>query len=204
MAEGLGTPKDPVQIGVAKLFADSNGLLRTQYDTNGKPVAAETDGNHVADDRDNCIWISNRDMHSSGTEDYDYHAVSGYHCVGVRLDAAGEYLDFNFPVPAGFAAIKKAVLVYMAQGTVAGAPATDGLDIATHAGKAGEAYYTHTDSANGIDTGAVLDENIYEVDVSAALTDIAAGDYVYMRVTVPALVVDSGDRSFLGFKFRWE
>lgn len=142
-----------------------------------------------------CVWIPPGAMfYVNATID-----EKGYF-QGIRLDNNGEEIPFVFPVPSGFSSLINAYLVYIA---LANKGSTDGMVVGAQFGAAGEDYNDDFGSTGTIDTGAVTNEEIYEVDVSGALTDIAAGDYVAVRVSIPPFSADSGDRLVIGFKFEY-
>jgi hypothetical protein len=168
-----------------------NGDALKWYDSGGNVRKLFDSGNHHG-----VLWVPVHGMYAGTCAQSSLGDFHGY-----RIDTAGQYFKFNFAVPSNFDSIVKAVLVYGAVGNQAG---TNGLDIDTDYAAAGEAYDTHAAGAiAGADSGPVTDKLIYEVDISAALADIAADDYVGVKVTVAA--GDSpGNRVVLGFRFEWK
>jgi hypothetical protein len=89
--------------------------------------------------------------------------------------AAAQVLHFTWCVPDDFDAIVEAAIIGIADATE-----TIQGDIYTEYGASGEVYNTHSES----DLNQTLDVTqncLYELDVSSALSGIAAGDYVTLK-----------------------
>ena len=119
----------------------------------------------------------------------------------IDMDAGGETVQFNIMVPDDFASIVSAKLVYVANDNKAG---TDGFDIYTNWGVAGGDYNAESDNLLDTDTGAKVVGYIYELDISDALTGLAAGDYLGIWITADNSGVDPVDISIIGFKFEYQ
>jgi len=117
------------------------------------------------------------------------------------MDAGEEAAFFNFMVPATFVSLVSAKVVYVANADKAG---TDGFDIYTHWGAAGEVYNANSDNLLDTDTGAKVVGIIYELDVSDALTGLAALDYVSVYVLADNSGIDPVDVSIIGFLFEYK
>jgi hypothetical protein len=112
----------------------------------------------------------------------------------VLLDTAVTvYAYISFSVPQDFTAITQAVLVY-----ICGNSATQNdLTIATQYGAAGEVYTTHSGSVAAASAARLINK-IYEKDISGALANLAASDYVGVRAAWAA-----GTRYVLGVRFKY-
>ena len=119
---------------------------------------------------------------SPGTKEFFAPAIGQYGVTeqfadgkhtGHRIDAENEHSYIEFYVPADFTSITDAVVVCIALAT-----GTHRLKFFTHYGGQGDDKDGHSESIfPGPDT-AMTDELIYEIDISAALSALAAGDYV--------------------------
>jgi len=119
----------------------------------------------------------------------------------IDMDAGGETVQFNIMVPSDYASLVSAKLVYVANDDKAG---TDGFDVYTNWGVVGGDYNAESDNALDIDTGAKVVGYIYELDISDALTELAAGDYLGIWITADNSGVDPVDISIIGFKFEYQ
>ena len=154
----------------------------------------------VCNELDNIIWIPATAMYlSDGAEFTTLPDLYAMYCVA-RLDAIMEGVGFNFHVPAGAAEVVEAKLIYFAVSSLANA---DGFDAYAAFGALGESCIIHMDSVEGIGAGSVVENQIYEVDISGALTGIAAGDYCGIRIRVAGGDAIA-DRAIIGFRLRWK
>lgn len=85
---------------------------------------------------------------------------------------AAQTVNINFFVPADFSSLVSAVVVVIADNTE-----TTQYDVVTDFGAAGEVHTANSDSLVN-STQAITVNEIEELDVSGALTGLAAGDYV--------------------------
>lgn len=195
-------------VGFADAAADPTLVGELQRNGSDLKHHDGTAARTLATNQDNILWIPADAMDAingatKGTIKTDF--------TGILLDAAAEEIRFVFAVPAGFSewnANCKLQLVYIANANKAGG--TDGLDIDCDFAAAGEFCNNHSGTRSGIDTDAVTDGTIYEVDLELAdgsafgMSDLAAGDYVGVKIVIPAFVADSGDRVVIGAKFIWD
>ena len=86
--------------------------------------------------------------------------------------ASGKFVYFNFHIPADFTSLTSALV--MGIGSAVGK--TDWTVTTDFAAK-DEPYTTHSDSATADETATVWND-IVGIDISSALTGLAAGDYV--------------------------
>ena len=101
-----------------------------------------------------------------------------YNIVNIGTTTADGIVYYNFRVPALFTSIQRAYVVVFDDG------ATGNLrySVVTNWGANGEAYNLNTDSIAA--TTLAMTQNAFaEVDISAAFTGIAAGDYVGLQFT---------------------
>lgn len=110
-------------------------------------------------------------------------------------------LDLNdmvyvcFKVPHDFTAIVSAVLVSIAAVT----NATPDIKIATDYAAATEAYNTH-DETDETQSPAMTINNIFTIDLSGALANLAADDYVGIKIQNAD---GNSDFNALGVRFRY-
>lgn len=119
---------------------------------------------------------------------------SEYHTQ--KLDAAGEYVRFNFMVPADFSTLTHCKIIGVKQTN-----GTMDWTAVTNFGALGEDADTHTDTdtADGVNmTHGIL----YGIDVSAALTGLAAGDVVGLKFTSDAFSAGGFLVILLDFKYE--
>lgn len=109
---------------------------------------------------------------------------------------AAEYFRMSFKVPSNFLALTHCKVI----GIVAGSGTID-WTAETNFAAAGEVYTTHSDSATA-DGLAVTNLEIEEVDISAALTGIAADDYVGIDFLIDAMDTTT-KYSVLGIVFKY-
>jgi len=116
------------------------------------------------------------------------------------IDAVGEYVHFSFKVPADFSSLTSVKIVYIPGSTEA---ATIDWTATTDFGADGEDYNNHSDSATADGLDCYTDRlKIKLVDISAAFTDLAAGDYVGLKFNCDAM---SGTALFylIGLEFNY-
>lgn len=123
------------------------------------------------------------------------HAIYG-NCAGVRLNAATElcYIE-SFRVPADFATLTAAEIIVIPVGT-----GNVDWTVDTAFAAVGEARNTHTDQVTE-NTYAVVDTKLTAFDVTAAFTNLGAGDNVGTKVTLDSAPGDYFDVLFLRFKY---
>lgn len=108
---------------------------------------------------------------------------------------SGEGAWITFDVPADFNAITACVIEVIPRGT------DTACDITTDYGATGEAFDTHSESITLIVTPTV-DGVQAEIDVSAALTNLAAGDHVGV-VGVDSNNLGNTDFHVKGLRFKY-
>jgi len=115
---------------------------------------------------------------------------------GYKLDAGGEDVGFVFYVPADFTSLTACGVVFgiTGQGTI-------DWTVATIFAADSENFLSHTDSdtADGITTN---NATVKEIDISAALTGLAAGDYVEVKFTLDALT-DTSNIFVFSLRFKY-
>ena len=96
--------------------------------------------------------------------------------VSPLLDDPTRYASCDFFVPWDFRALAEAALVIIPTTT----DAVNDIDIYSDYGRIGEAYNTHTgtDEASTYNTVA---NQLFEIDITALLASLDAGDYVGIR-----------------------
>jgi len=111
-------------------------------------------------------------------------AVGDHH--GVQLSPAGENCFFEFRMPADFTTLTSALISIIPQTT-----GTFDWTVTTDFCANGEAVTTHSDSATA-NGQAGTNLTMLELDVSAALTGLAANDIVGMLFTLDVLTTTTG------------
>jgi len=115
-----------------------------------------------------------------------------------------DQVEFSIPIPTGFTTLLKAVIRILPK--VAGGPGNLYHQCSSKWAAVGEAHDTHTDSI-AVAAAAVVSVQMYEYDISAALTGIAAGDTVgfnYTRVGANALDTFEEAIHVLGLLIEYE
>ncbi len=94
-----------------------------------------------------------------------------------KCDAAAEYGNIAFYIPADFSNITSAVIIVIPQCTEVAA----NWDLSTFYGANGASYGEHAE-ADAASTYNVTANILFEVDISDVLSNLAAGDYVEVRL----------------------
>lgn len=115
--------------------------------------------------------------------------------AGIELTTGGDFCHIECLIPHDFTTLTSIELVCIALTT-----GNSVEDITTDYGAAGEARNTHSEAIGNLTT-AVVDNTIYEIDISAATTVLAAGDYVGIKVIHDA--THTADILVLGVKLRY-
>lgn len=114
----------------------------------------------------------------------------------IALDANGEYYKAVFKVPHDFTALTycKVIVIPAVTGTI-------DWSVFTQFAAIGEAYSTHTDThtVNGL---AMVNTIINGIDISLALTGLAADDYVGVRFDIDVLTTTT-DVDVIGILFKY-
>jgi hypothetical protein len=113
--------------------------------------------------------------HSADTSSPAYRGSNATNFEQTSTLGAGNFVVANFYVPNDFTSVTNFVL--MAQ--EGGANAYD-FDISTSIAAVGDTYHSVTDSVTV--TGTFVTYIITEIDISASLTGIAAGDYIGAKI----------------------
>lgn len=121
-------------------------------------------------------------------------SIEAYH-PGYLINLDDEEAYIEFYAPHDFSSIVSAVVARIAKAT-----ATHRLDYESTYGAAGASHTTHTGTLTNQDT-AETDGNIYEADISSILGNLAAGDYVGIRVRGAATNVPND--LIIGLRFRY-
>jgi len=113
----------------------------------------------------------------------------------IKLDGATEYCTIGIWVPADFTALTHAYVLVAASNNM-----TIDWTVATNFGAIGEVSGTHTDSvtANGV---ALTEAILYGLDITAAFTNLLAGDSAGVRFTLDA--INTGDLRVIGIIFKY-
>ena len=141
------------------------------------------------------LWIPAEGMGIGGGATRS--ATGDYDCV--LLDAVAEEVRLNFLLPTGFDTLIEAKLIYISNTT----GATNGLDLLSDYAAVGEQYNANSEALAGQDVGALVNNQIYEVNLSGVLAGVAAEDFIGIVVKIAAGVTP-GVRRVLGFKLRWK
>jgi hypothetical protein len=112
------------------------------------------------------------------------------------LDAATEYVTFEFAVPSDFTTLV-AVEIWGIKGGGAG---TIDWTVTTDFGADSEAYNNHSDTATA-DGLSMSDAALEKVTISDAFTGLSAGDFVGVEFTLDAISI--GEYRVIGLKFRY-
>lgn len=133
------------------------------------------------------------DLSDVGTNTW---ATIGYR-TAAHLDANGEFTYFmTFQVPADFTTLTSCVVVLLSTDAAADLDWTVDTDFAA----VGEATGTHTDSATA-DAYAPAQNQIANLDISAALTGLLAGDVLGMKFTLD--VANGTSVEIFGYNFKY-
>jgi len=111
------------------------------------------------------------------------------------IDANGDLADIGFYVPHDFTSLVEAVVVIRAAAT-----ATHRLDFIVDYGAVGENLNNHHETLYDQDfewTNGL----VYEIDLSAKMPDLAAGDFV--GIDVSTLGVNTANIGVLGVRFKY-
>ena len=130
-------------------------------------------------------------FNSSSTSTNVYQGTNATNLEQAYLSAENKFLVGNFYVPNDFTSTTNFVLVHT-DGAV-----TFDFDITTTIVASGESHSSVTDSVTV--TGSLTSGILTETDISAALTGIAAGDYIGCKVSQGK----SGDGRALGIRFKY-
>ncbi len=114
---------------------------------------------------------------------------------GFTIDGGGVRAAVFFGVPNDFSSITDAVFVVAANSTK-----THRLSLVGGYGQTGEGYLTHNESVNNIDT-VMTSDNLYEIDITGALSALAANDYVSARIE--GEVTNTPNIHVLGIRFKY-
>uniref|UniRef100_A0A6M3IFU0 Uncharacterized protein n=1 Tax=viral metagenome TaxID=1070528 RepID=A0A6M3IFU0_9ZZZZ len=116
------------------------------------------------------------------------------------LDAAStEAVGFSFGVPADFSSLTTVKIVFIGKGT--GTPTCD-WTVTTDFGADGEAYNANSDTATADGLALVADE-IDTIDISAAFTGLAAGDFVGVKFILDAFSGTTPGLYVIGLEFKY-
>jgi len=141
------------------------------------------------------------DVPSGATKEFFMPATDGTtrynndYFTGFQINAEDDYALIVFYVPQDFTSTTDAVVVI-----IPGSTSHQRFNIVTNYGAEGEDYDTNTDFIADIDTNLNI-KKFYEIDVSDALDDLAAGDYVAVRIYGDA--VDTPNSIILGVRFKY-
>lgn len=142
--------------------------------------------------RDNLIYLKQRELWvpvTWGSNDLGTGLLGAH--WGTSLTGAGDVAGMEFRCPFDFLAIITAKIVVMPRVNDAAA----NWDIRAFYGAEGEQGDTHDESDNAT-TYNVTQNQLYGIDVSGILTNLAAGDVVALHVTLGDA---ADDVSVLGF-----
>lgn len=124
----------------------------------------------------------------------------GTHPAMRLVDGQDVTVRIEFLVPNNFSSIEAAEIILVPGGT-----GNLRRSVSTNYGACGESYNTHSESIAAGEV-AVTANQIECLDISAALTGIAAGDYVGIEFTRHGSAAEDtvdADCYFLGFRFRY-
>jgi len=165
-------------------------------DRYGVSVAAGATGNVIKDNiyRGNTVGSINdagtdTRVHEIVVEPEDRDASRGDHPVAQMLDDVSTTVRFGFGAPDEFqeAVTAQVVIIPAANGTLRRQVETDFGKVCS-----GEAYNAHSDAIAAGDVAGMIQDDLECIDVSAALTGLAARDTVGMRFIRDA-TAGSGD-----------
>uniref|UniRef100_A0A6M3KHB6 Uncharacterized protein n=1 Tax=viral metagenome TaxID=1070528 RepID=A0A6M3KHB6_9ZZZZ len=154
-------------------------------------VALGTNGYYLKSNGTDAVWaegVATKDIFIRPASGTDAQAVGYFY--GYLIDFASEYAYFNFYVPQDFSSLTGLYLVYISQ-----AEQAHYFDVDSQFGADGEAYNVHTDIQADLFGASIVVGNIDELDISSAVTGIAANDFVGLRIqrgtssTCQALVI---------------
>jgi len=121
--------------------------------------------------------------------------ITGTYCPIARMNAATEWGSAAFYVPVGFSTIVAAKIICVPTFTNVAA----NYDVYTNYGAVGQALATHSQNDTA-STYNVTNGALFEIDIAALLTSLAAGDYVSVRL----LQTGAGDNvDMIGVRFKW-
>lgn len=152
--------------GWERLPAGTDGqILRTKAGT----------GNPIWDDITNkrSVWVQPHGADGAGI----ITIGGGPYAIGRLADGTTGALAFSLPIPTDFSALSKAVIVLKPG---AGTGTSIFRSVTTNFAADGENPETHSDSISA-SALAITEDQMKEDDISAALTGIAAADYIGLK-----------------------